>query len=185
MKILIDMDGVVADFVGGILNRLGKKSPYTDASKLGDKGWDIVKLLEIEPSVFWDACDANFWLTLDKTPEADRIIEECYNHSDELCFLTSPCRTPGCMDAKVAWADWHFPGIPILLSRAVKGGLPPKSFVASPLNYLIDDNSDNVDSFVNSGGQAFLLPRPWNRCHESQTDIVGQLAHSLSCALKR
>ena len=42
---------------------------------------------------------------------------------------------------------------------------PSKHLCANPETLLIDDSDKNVDSFRKCGGQAVLVPRPWNSLH--------------------
>ncbi len=39
---------------------------------------------------------------------------------------------------------------------------PAKHFCSGPGRVLIDDSDKNVIEFLRSGGQAILVPRPWN-----------------------
>lgn len=189
MKILIDLDGVVADFVGGVCKKFNRGNPYTGPMQnppRGEEAWGIEALLGIEKNVFWHACDYMFWANLKKTPEADWIIETCESLSDDLCFLSSPCYTEGCLEGKRDWVNEHYPHIPLLLAcsaeRRGEKQLAPKQFCAGSDSILIDDHGPNVDSFVASGGRAFLFPRPWNRHHDRYDTVDFDLREALQLA---
>ena len=42
---------------------------------------------------------------------------------------------------------------------------PVKDFCAMENSLLIDDSDENVNKFERAGGQAILMPRPWNSAH--------------------
>lgn len=170
-RVLLDMDGIVADFVSGAFNLWGERLNINLwAQAKGDDSWDMLKFFDGSVNEFWAPMNYSFWRNLPKHDDADEIVEiaERYVGRDKLCFLTSPCRTIGCMDGKVDWAAEHYPGIPVLLSRSVRGGDPPKKFVASPDSILIDDHSKNIDQWTEFGGAGFLYPRAWNREYHAQ-----------------
>jgi hypothetical protein len=177
MRVFVDMDGVVADFVNGVCNFYDKEYPYP-CDPPGDPSWDIVKLLGMRPTEFWQNLGKHFWSSLSKTPDADLILDmvKRFTAPDEVCFLTSPCQTKGCMEGKVYWAKEHYPDIPILFSVAADHSLSPKWMCAGPDSVLIDDHSPNIDKWTQHGGAGVLLPRPWNRLHSHDTrDVLRDL----------
>ncbi len=153
MKAFLDIDGVLADFVAGALRAHGRP-PDTVVDC-----WDFDKKLGIEPGAFWGAFGEEFWAGLDKTAEADEIASlACRVFGDRnVCLLSSPCRTPGCLEGKRRWVDRHFPAF----SRRLLLGAC-KEFCAGPGRVLIDDSDANVRAFRDAGGEVLLVPRPWN-----------------------
>src|SRR5574337_562196 len=151
-KILLDMDGVIADFIGGAARIHGK-----DASTVAT--WDFLEEWEIAPKDFWSPLGRDFWANLNPTDEAFGIVKmcECAVGPENVCLLSSPCLTDGCMEGKLDWIRRHFPQY----SRRYLFG-PKKEFCSSADRLLIDDSDANCASFRHAGGQAFLFPRPWN-----------------------
>ena len=47
----------------------------------------------------------------------------------------------------------------------LRGTTIRKHFCARPDALLIDDSDHNVEAFLAHGGQAILVPRPWNPLH--------------------
>jgi len=158
MKILLDVDGVLANFVQGACRLHGHTDPYTKEKNLGN--YSIQDLLGIQGPAFWDMMDEHFWFTLKKMPLADKIVEYLENRfgQESICLLTSPIRHRGCHRGKMRWIEKYYPQY----SRQNLIG-KPKHFCAGPDASLIDDFENNVAKFSAHGGHAFLMPAPWNR----------------------
>lgn len=180
MHVFIDLDGIVADFVRGLMARYKKPWPYDTVR--GEKAWDISQLWGMTWEDLERGLDRSFWSNLPKTAEADDVMSLASNlcGRQNLCFLSSPVRTLGCADGKRLWVEEHYPGVPLLLSCAAQGAAVPKHFLAHERAILIDDHSPNVDAFDLHGGEAFLFPRPWNRRHPQEPVALQQLAGFLS-----
>ena len=158
MKVLLDVDGVLADFVGGVCKFYDRENPYQYPENKGV--YDIVKLLEMEPLTFWKPLGYQFWKDLEKLPYADSIVEmvtDTYGE-ENICILTKPCDTVGCADGKVAWVKEHYPQFNYLIGSS-------KSWCAYPDSILFDDHWPNVRRFREKTGLAFLMPGAWNQKH--------------------
>jgi 5'(3')-deoxyribonucleotidase len=158
---LLDMDGVVADFVGGVCAAHNRPSPYDDHASRGI--FDMDKLWNMSPSSFWKPCDGeSFWDDLQKMPDADVIVDLAVNAFGEnnIAVLTAPSMSQYCVPGKRRWMQKHYPFLAknMIFTSA-------KRFLAGPDRVLIDDRNENVDSFIRAGGHGILLPRPWNRDH--------------------
>lgn len=143
---LLDLDGVLVDFIAGLAKLRG--GPRVDPTS-----WDCVTPNE------WSRMDYTFWRYLPKTPEFDLIlsaVEETFGQ-ENVCLLTSPARTQGCLEGKMDWIREHLPQY----SRQFLIG-PVKHFCAHDRAVLIDDSEDNCNAFNKAGGDIVLLPRPWN-----------------------
>lgn len=161
MKCFIDMDGVLADFVGAACRAHNRPWPYDDPKNLGT--FEIEPAWGITPREFWKPIDAlgmGFWEGLEKTEESDRIVKlaiALYGITN-VCVLTSPSEDPGCVPGKRAWLKKHYPelGKNVLFGSA-------KHFVSGKDRLLIDDRDKNIEDFEAYGGTGILVPRPWNR----------------------
>jgi len=162
-QVLCDMDGVLADFVSGAAKAHHRESPYLYPKNYGT--FDIEKLWDISAQEFWapiDAMGQDFWLGLEKTPEADELVALLTERVgvESIAILTAPSDDPGCVPGKRAWIRKHYPQFSkqIIYTSA-------KGFLAAPTKLLIDDRDRNIDEFRRDGGQAILLPRLWNRLY--------------------
>ena len=66
---------------------------------------------------------------------------------------------------KAAWVNKHlsFYNTRLIITTA------SKLLLAGPNTLLIDDRDKNVEEFRKAGGQAILVPRPWNKNHDMPT----------------
>jgi len=163
MKVLLDLDGVLADFVGAACRLHSRPNPYLESESLGNYG--IQELLGIPDDLFWKDMGEEFWASLDLLPDAREIVSllERYHGVKNICILTSPVRTPGCTRGKMRWIEEHFPQF----RRSFLIG-PAKEFCAHENSILYDDYEQNILRFATAGGAAFLMPAPWNYKHDEQ-----------------
>lgn len=164
-KILLDMDGVLADFVSRACEAHKKPSPYGFPENLGVFDLEKCKGWEMTPEEFWKPVNAGgyeFWRYLDLMPEAHQIVDLAVNLVGEsnICILSSPSQDPGCVPGKRDWMKAHFPS---LTKNMLFGSA--KRFVAGPDKILLDDRDENLKSFQEFGGRVVAVPRPWNHLH--------------------
>lgn len=170
------MDGVLTDFVGGILS-LHNIDPDTYDPK---GSYDIHDTLNMDPAVFWGALDRDeqFWERLSPTPEAYDLMSylESEAPSQNIYLLTSPALHPNCFRGKAVWVQKHFPQY---LSRLILTA--HKHFLAAPDRLLIDDSDRNVQRFSDCRGMTVLVPRKWNAKHlVPQAHVLDHLLKTLS-----
>jgi 5'(3')-deoxyribonucleotidase len=175
MKLLLDMDGVLADFVTGACTMFNAENPYHDPANAGK--WDFVPLLRsngidlpISESGFLASLDWKFWAGLPVMHDAYVIYDICVKAvgPKNLAILTSPPETNyvDCLFGKKEWLRKHFPNHP------ERNFIPTsaKEFCAHRDSFLVDDADHNIDPFTSEGGHAYLIPRIWNTRHdESRT----------------
>lgn len=161
MKLFIDMDGVLVDFVNGACKLHGIPNPYDDGTcPVGQ--WDFVKTLMMSEEEFWKGMEEDFWAGLDPYPEAMKVIDYLKARCgiDNLCLLTSPSYNEGSPTGKLRWIKKH---LPEFYRRVLIG--PRKEFCAHKDSVLIDDGSHNIESFDSHSGYGILYPRMWNKLH--------------------
>ncbi len=164
MKCLLDLDGVLVDFVGGVCDFYRIPDPYLDPSLKGK--WDFVEAIGMSESTFWNPLGEEFWANLKPMPDMENIlgiVESVFGRSN-VCLLTSPCRNDGCPTGKMRWIRQYLPQY----SRQFLMG-PRKEFCARDDHWLIDDADHNINAFRKAGGQTCLVPRVWNSLHSERT----------------
>jgi 5'(3')-deoxyribonucleotidase len=168
-KLLLDMDGVLDDFVGGASKAHSRTSPYEDDQ--GHGVFDMEKLWGISTNDFWAKCQGyNFWFWMEKTKEADEIVNlaTAYFGVDNIAILTSPSDPDReCVEAKRDWIKKYYPQFS---KRIIFGSA--KEFLAGPERVLIDDRDRNVEDFRAAGGATVLVPRPWNKENDRSGKVL-------------
>ena len=177
--IFLDLDDVLNRFTMYALQHVGcAVDAYDDSIYEPEWGWDIVKAANALPAIagpvwqgtftaekFWSYIGREVWANAPASDECYLLLGMCENlvGYEDICILSSPTLDPECLAGKLEWIHRYMPKY---LHRQYLIG-PKKWMCARPDALLIDDSYDNVFSFRNAGGQALLVPRPWNILHES------------------
>lgn len=158
-RCFLDLDGVLCDFVNGACKLHGKPNPYGDPANHGV--YAIEDLLGISRNKFYAPMNYDFWASLEPTPECCDIYRLVFDkfQFENVCILTSPILTEGCCDGKIKWIEKNLPEY--FHRRYLIGSC--KEMLAGPDAWLIDDNPDHCRKFRENGGNAILVPRPWNQ----------------------
>lgn len=151
-KILLDVDGVLIDFVAGAA-RVHGKDPSTVKNYHFWPEWGL------SDDEFWSPLAFDFWANLDPYPEAQELLQICTEAvgKDNILLVTSPCNTVGCLEGKKASLAKHFSGYH-------SSFMSPKArcLMAHKEMLLIDDNVETCGKFHGAGGNTIKYPRPWN-----------------------
>jgi hypothetical protein len=180
-KVMLDIDGVCGRLIMHALEVNACGVTQFDDDKWPNPGsYDIVRaanelrgprgLPPVSTSEFWNAVPRRIWGTSALTAEAGELIRwaEWAVGRTSVCMLTSPTIDPDCLAGKLEWIHSRLPS---WLRRQYLIG-PRKHFCAHPATLLIDDSDHNVDEFRQHGGQAVLVPRPWNSRHAESPRMV-------------
>lgn len=186
-RIFLDLDDVCNEFTLQALSEFWCEIAPGEYHKYKpDWGFDILRAAKelypwdvdsIPPEEFWDRFDQQFWAGLPESEEFKELIElskDIVGFQDTL-ILTAPIVyteqdtlddcwrdiTAACLAGKYDWIVDHFP---FELHRNFSMS-PAKHLSATPDALLIDDSGKNVTDFKAAGGQAILMPRPWNNLH--------------------
>jgi 5'(3')-deoxyribonucleotidase len=165
MKIaLLDMDGVIVDFVAGAMRAHGisKTQEQLWEGSLGQ--WDMAPLFRVSWDEFFRPMSEDWWANLDWTPDGEAILKMVEERFDQVVIVTSPIMTTGCHEGKLRWMRRHLP------KKYSRGSghifATPKHLMSNPSHVLIDDRDENVDRFrAYGGGVAVEVPRISNRQH--------------------
>lgn len=168
-KCLLDMDGVLVNFVKGSLD-IHNISTSVDEMYANHPGeWDFVKILGMSPPAFWKPMDEEFWAKLEWMPDGQdilRMVEQRFGQ-ENVVIVTSPSSNYGCHAGKLRWMERHLPRHYSKSKGHMFGSL--KWLMSNPNHILVDDHNENVDAFASyNGGQICHVPRIWNRLHEQR-----------------
>lgn len=166
-KIFVDLDDVLNYFTLHALNYVGCPVVFNDFA-LYQQRWqfNIVKAAnELQgnhwtPEMFWSQIDRECWKSAPLDENALELLYMCasYVGKENVCILSSPIKDPECLAGKLEWIHENMP--PWIHRQFLIG--PAKSMCACRGALLIDDHDDNVYKFRKAGGDAVLVPRPWN-----------------------
>lgn len=155
IKIWLDMDGVVANWLKSAANTLGidlRRSDIREQIKDGKRMENFVG----GDSKMWPKIDAKgeaWWENMEKLPWADDLINLLKKETKELSFLSSPSNSPICYSGKIKWVKKNYPDMERDLFLACK-----KYRCASSDSLLIDDTAKKCKKFRENGGHAFEWP---------------------------
>lgn len=169
MTCYLDLDGVLVDFDRGALAAHQLELSHDQLE------WDWPTKVGLSPEEFWGKFDYEFWLGLHWTSEGKKILALVEEHfGDQVAVVTSPPKTPGATEGKLAWIKRHMPKY----ERKTFVGAR-KELLAAPNKLLIDDRDENIERFVLSGGLGFMIARPWNKARLREADILEDLESTL------
>jgi hypothetical protein len=162
MKCLLDIDGVLGDFMGAAHEYYdmpfdhGDDYPY----EMGDYNAIPPKSAKFTAEEWWDGLEEEFWVNMPWTTDGREIVSRCEAvfGPKNVCLLTNP---PSCgLSGRMKWIKRE---LPQYKDRFLIG--PAKEFCAGPGTVLIDDYDVNIDTFRAAGGFAVQPPKKWNRRH--------------------
>lgn len=157
--VLLDMDGVITNFIGAALRAHGKDP----AEVLGawPRGvFGAHRILGIDIADFWvpiNALEEGFWRDLEPYPWTRDLLDWVEAVPAEWAICTSPSRHPACARGKLEWLYAHVR--PAFRELALT---PRKHLLAGPDVLLIDDTERMCARFESAGGHAVLFPQHWN-----------------------
>lgn len=154
-NILLDMDGVLANFVYAACAAHGR--PYQPET-LGQ--YNIAKQWGITAEEFWAPLSGEaFWGNLDPYPWANDLHKALMAIAP-VTVCSAPSLDPFCTTGKLLWLKKHLGvGVPNVIFAN------KKDLLAMPSNILVDDSDRKVDAFTFAGGRAVIFPQPWNSRH--------------------
>jgi len=167
LKCFLDLDGVLVDFVAGACRLHGIENPYLKEEMRGV--WNFCTALSMTEEEFWRPLDRQFWSSLDKTHDSDRILSLVESKFERVCLLTSPSSSFDCPSGKSEWIHNNLPKY--WRSRRYLLG-SAKEFCASKDAVLVDDSDHNINKFRAEGGHGILVPRAWNSLHHIDGDLA-------------
>lgn len=161
---LLDMDGVIANFIGGLIRSHKWPIEHRDFDS-----WNYHRELGVTDEEMWKPTrEPGWWERLDPYPWAGKLIDEL-DDKGEVIFCSSPSLCDSCPSQKVTWLRNH--GFMSLNSNDYQMG-PRKELNALSGAVLIDDSDSNVDKYRKAGGEAVLFPQPWNENRKHMSEPV-------------
>jgi len=154
--ILIDIDGVIYDFVNHMLKT---HFSFAKCTEKDIRDYNIAKSLNISKEEFWKACDRaeGIFCEGELYSWTNELIATCERYSKRIAFCTNPGNNPKHWAEKKKFYDKFFvnSGIPFITTQH-KESLSLEGVV------LIDDFDKNIRKFNSGLGIAITFPQYWN-----------------------
>lgn len=174
MKVLLDLDGVLVNFVKGAETIHGLSGFYSDPQNHGN--WHFDKASGLSGNQFWGPLGTAFWAGLPWMEDGKAILDFLERKYGEhnICVLTtgSVSNQAECIVGKVQWLNQHLPNYKFWVGTG-------KEFCAHSNAILIDDKDSNVNDFLAEGGDALLVPRLWNSQHRQSHRTLDYIKEKL------
>ena len=155
--LLLDVDGVLADFVGGTIRTL--RSVGVDLSREDVTAMDIFKGDKALEAAFKHklSTEGGFCSRLEPLHGAAEFVERARDVYD-VVIVTAPYDVVGWCDERIAWIQAHL-GLP----RSSVVFAHRKELVAG--DALVEDSARNASKWAKAHpeGSAILVDQPWNR----------------------
>lgn len=152
MKIFLDMDGVVADFVSGAIEVAALPLTHDQVDR-----WNFFEPY-MSAEEFWKRIHDTyeFWEGLEPYPWAHELVELCKQYG-EVIFLSDSSHDDNAPSGKVKWLRRH--GFLNADSSNYMLGRQKHLLGEDWHHILIDDSQDN---FMMWPGRSILFPQNWN-----------------------
>ena len=152
--ILLDIDGVLADFVTGSIEACGLPITHDEVTQ-----WNYYEPYMTKEE-FWKRIHAQkyFWEDLPVYPGAHLLVE-VMKQVGAVYFCSDPSGDDEAATGKIRWLKRHGfvnPGEDNYILT------PHKHLLAGPNVVLVDDYAENVKKFRDRGGEGVLYPQRWN-----------------------
>ena len=179
--ILIDVDGVIANFVEHAITRIAGAHKIEETYTNWPKGeWSVAVALEADNDEFWKVVDTpEFWGTIPPFEGAHAFLRDVVGATRGCThmFATSSGGSTAFLAARTKWVrkfckEARLAQIPVAIFQHVDY----KSIAAQPSTIIIEDSDRSIEAFLAEGGHAIRVPRLWNngiaRGDESAYDCV-------------
>lgn len=183
IRIILDLDDVLADFVGGVCNLYGVSREELDEVR---EEWEIVPALNelrrdddpvVSKTNFWRRINAEkcFWFNLCHLPWCQDLVSIVKTITNDWHIVTAPSYDVSCYTGKVNWLKDMF-------GKTFKNFAitPHKEIFAQPGVILIDDRPTTVEKFRQHGGQAILFPSSGNDLFAFKDNPLPYIKNSLN-----
>lgn len=169
--VLLDMDGVIADFFTAVCELYGQdlkeykaKMPWEYAvhkwiSEIANP--EKPYTLTYKHTAKSIDSESGFWYKIPKYPWTNQLASMLFSIDFDIYICSSPSIHKRACDEKLMWLNFHTPHFTINHSFVFTNH---KYLLAKPHHILIDDSDEVVDKFRAHGGRTILFPQPWNTC---------------------
>lgn len=158
-RILIDCDGVLADFLGGVLEIINKEY-FSNLSASSCLEWEIEKAFALPKGMVAEiAAREGFCLNLNRMPGAALAVSQLREQGHDVYCVTSPWLGPHWMPERTQWLSYFF-------------GFDKKHIVCGDV--MIDDKASTVAEWTDARPNSLGIV--WDYPHnQSLANIPGRI----------
>jgi len=171
MQLMLDMDGVITDWVRAAHRIHGREHLLEDGYPYlrGKYNWyrDDPRWADMTLEYFWAAMGEGFWENVVEWDPSGKLRlsqAEAFFGKENICIVTGP---PPCIQTSTAitgsvrgkW-KWIAREMPDYTNRVIF--THEKQWLATPDRTLWDDSPNQVKKFKEAGGNVVLIKQPWN-----------------------
>ena len=178
MRLLIDLDGVCADFYARVIEWYNRDFD-DNITKEDVTRWslDSVSFPKADKASLYEYFAVpNFWRELEPLPDCKETLKSLHDEGVDLYVVTAiPLEAPTAMYEKQHWVEEHLP----FIGYENVGGIKRKTVVNGDL--LLDDGPHNLEVF---SGITCAMDAPYNRRCTTDYRVnswkdFGKLIHAL------
>lgn len=174
--VILDLDGVLADFDAGVCALFGVDPPIHEHA-----GAAINEAIGVSRGQMWariDRAGRRFWEDLSPTPFADELDQLAQTYGS-LFVASSPSLSPSSAAGKVRWVQKRY-------GRNFRdyAVIPRKDLLAGPDRILLDDTDRHVTAFREAGGKAVLVPTRGNGQLQEGVDPIAAVREALDALVQ-
>ena len=177
MRILLDIDGVLADFVGGAIKAHGWT--WRQVVALWPVGsYDVAEPMGLTVEEFWEPIDAmgkRFWQELEETPWCHQLIDIVSGLTDDWYLVSTPSLASCSYSGKADWVKAHIGSVHERLVLVAS-----KPLLANPTTVLIDDCDESLQGFRRAGGIPLTFPSRHNALHSFVNNPMEYVSRGLA-----
>jgi hypothetical protein len=174
--IVLDLDDTLNAFTMFVLGNLGcGVGPYDYDEFPSEVGFDLIEAWCIltghqdrpEVGEFWEWVTEDMWATCPISKQFWLLHWAAAAVGQKnVIIATVPTKSRGCVAGKYTWIERYLP----YWAQRQYAITPRKHFFAQPGALLVDDHDKNIKAFRESGGEAIVVPRPWNAMYGAEPD---------------
>lgn len=151
MKILLDVDGVLADFAGAVANRLG-----LDPNSFSTPEMTEVMNERQKEEFFYLSFEHSFCEELHSYGGTTEFYQKLLKRTSDIVIVTKPWNGPLWYQERITWLSDHFS-----ISKDSIIFCSKKELIEGDV--LIEDNAENLNKWCEAHNKpGILLNRPWN-----------------------
>jgi hypothetical protein len=184
--IYLDLDGVLVDWVGGVLSAFGKDK--AEQETLFEH--DLFRFWGLSADHYWNevATSSQWWECLEPLPWAKDLLDLCQKYCNNVLICTSHGRCAHAPTGKHLWVN----RVLGLDSKKVINVYDKWRLAYQPRVVLIDDSDHVIEKWAEVARQqpggyenAIRMPQPWNKARSFVNQRMEYIQRSLCVYAKR